>query len=29
MVSKGRLQLGSDAMQWICEALAKPGEQLA
>ncbi|MGA2086531.1 MAG: type II toxin-antitoxin system VapC family toxin [Terracidiphilus sp.] len=29
LVSKGRLQLGSDVMQWIREALAKPGVQLA
>jgi PIN domain nuclease of toxin-antitoxin system len=29
LVSKGRLQLGSDVMQWISAALAKPGVQLA
>jgi PIN domain nuclease of toxin-antitoxin system len=29
LVSKGRLQLGSDVMQWIRVALAKPGVQLA
>ena len=29
LVSKGRLQLGSDVMQWIREALAKPGVRLA
>lgn len=29
LVSKGRLQLGSDVMQWIRAALAKPGVQLA
>jgi PIN domain nuclease of toxin-antitoxin system len=28
LVSKGRLQLGADVMQWIREALAKPGVQL-
>jgi PIN domain nuclease of toxin-antitoxin system len=29
LVSKGRLQLGSDVMQWIRSALAKPGVRLA
>lgn len=29
LVSKGRLQLGSDVMQWIREALSKPGVRLA
>ncbi len=29
LVSKGRLQLGADVMQWIRTALAKPGVQLA
>jgi PIN domain nuclease of toxin-antitoxin system len=29
LVSKGRLQLSADVMQWIREALAKPGVQLA
>jgi PIN domain nuclease of toxin-antitoxin system len=29
LVSKGRLQLGADVMEWIREALAKPGVQLA
>jgi PIN domain nuclease of toxin-antitoxin system len=29
LVSKGRLQLGADVMQWIRVALAKPGVQLA
>ncbi len=29
LVSKGRLQLGADVMQWIREALSKPGVQLA
>jgi PIN domain nuclease of toxin-antitoxin system len=29
LVSKGRLQLGSDVMEWIRAALAKPGVQLA
>lgn len=29
LVSKGRLQLGADVMQWIREALTKPGVQLA
>lgn len=29
LVSKGRLHLGSDVMQWIRAALAKPGVQLA
>jgi PIN domain nuclease of toxin-antitoxin system len=29
VVSKGRLQLGADVMEWIREALAKPGVQLA
>lgn len=28
LVSKGRLQLGDDVMQWIRAALAKPGVQL-
>jgi len=28
LVSKGRLQLGSDVAQWIRTALAKPGVQL-
>ena len=29
LVSKGRLQLGTDVMQWILTALAKPGVRLA
>lgn len=29
LVSKGRLQLGVNVMDWIREALAKPGAQLA
>jgi PIN domain nuclease of toxin-antitoxin system len=29
LVSKGRLRLGADVMQWIREALAKPGVRLA
>ncbi len=29
LVSKGRLQLGADVMQWIREALSKPGVRLA
>jgi len=29
LVSKGRLRLGADVMQWIREALTKPGVQLA
>jgi len=29
LVSKGRLQLGSDVMQWIRTVLAKPGIRLA
>jgi len=29
LVNKGRLQLGADVMQWVREALAKPGVQLA
>jgi len=29
LVSKGRLQLGADVMQWVREALAQPGVQLA
>ena len=29
LVSKGRLQLGADVMQWIHAVLAKPGVQLA
>jgi len=29
LVRKGRLQLGADVMQWIREALAKPGVRLA
>ena len=29
LVSKGRLQLGADVMQWIREALAKPGMRMA
>jgi len=29
LVNKGRLQLGSDVMDWISAALAKPGVKLA
>lgn len=29
LVSKGRLKLGADVMQWIRSALAKPGVRLA
>jgi PIN domain nuclease of toxin-antitoxin system len=29
LVSKGRLQLGTDVMEWISRALAKPGVRLS